>query len=96
MTLNHIMNEQLHEHLNTLTNDCLGFGALDIDFSPNLKISLNLKKSMSNLYFKDLKSYLTSNIFVVPTLLFPKSKIKVKKTDCGLSEIWTFFFFVQS
>ena len=55
MTLNHIMNEQLHEHLNTVKNDCLGFGAVDIDFLPNLKISLNLKKSMSNLYFKDLK-----------------------------------------
>ena len=55
MTLNHIMNEQLHEHLNTVKNDCLGFGALDIDFLPNLKISHNLKKSMSNLYFKDLK-----------------------------------------
>ena len=48
------MNEQLHDHMNTVENDCLGSGALNIDFLTNLKISLNLKKSMSILYFKDL------------------------------------------
>ena len=50
-----MMNEQLRAFRRRVPEAFLGFGPPDIDFLPNLKISLNLKKSMSQVYFKHLK-----------------------------------------
>ena len=50
-----MVNEELHECRKPAVDGDLGFGAPNIDFWADLKMSKNLKKSMSQVYFKHLK-----------------------------------------